>query len=145
MGHLVPQEIAGSDDGLRDALIAAKLPVEDLTDAGRRFFRFDLDGRTVGYGGFEPHDGYALLRSVVVLPEARGKGMGRAVAEGVMEQAAAERCSEAYLLTTTAEDFFEHLGFRETDRTHAPKQILATKQAASICSTATLLTRRLDD
>ncbi|MEQ1771201.1 MAG: arsenic resistance N-acetyltransferase ArsN2 [Devosia sp.] len=144
MGQFIATKVAGSDSGLRDALVAANLPTEDLTDGGRRFFRFDLDGRPVGYGGFEPHGAYALLRSVVVLPEARGTGVGRAVAEGVLQKAAAEKCSEAFLLTTTAEGFFQHIGFHEIDRALAPKEILATKQAATICATATLLARRLD-
>jgi hypothetical protein len=38
------REISGSDEGLRDALVAAQLPVEDLKEDDRRFFRFDLDG-----------------------------------------------------------------------------------------------------
>ena len=143
MSNLVAKPIAGTDGGLIEALVAADLPIEDLAEGGRRFFRFDKDGRTVGYGGFEPHGAYALLRSLVVLPEARGRGLGRAVAEGLMERAAAERCSEAFLLATTAEDFFEHLGFTAIDRALAPKEILATRQATSICSTATMLVRPL--
>ena len=145
MTGVVAKQVSGSDGGLRDALIAADLPIEDLNEGGRRFFRLDLHGRTVGYGGFEPHGAYALVRSVVVLPEARGKGLGRAIAEEVMAKAKAERCTEAFLLTTTAADFFDHLGFKQMDRAYAPKEILATRQAATICSTAALLTRPLND
>lgn len=144
MNGLVATAVTGADGGLHDALVAARLPIEDLTGDGRRFFRFDLDGRTIGYGGFEPHGDHALIRSVVVLPEARGKGLGRAVAEGVMRQAAAEHCAQAFLLTTSAADFFAHLGFTPMDRADTPAAILATRQAASICPTATLLARRLD-
>ena len=144
MAGLVATPVTGADSGLCDALADAQLPIEDLTDDGRRFFRFELDGRTIGYGGFEPHGDHALIRSIVVLPAARGQGLGRAVAEGVMRQAAAAHCVQAFLLTTSAADFFAHLGFAPTDRADAPAAILATRQAASICTTATLLARRLD-
>jgi N-acetylglutamate synthase-like GNAT family acetyltransferase len=143
MDGIVERQVAGSDSGLRDALAGAELPTDDIEDGGRRFFVFARDGQTVGYGGFEPHGQYALVRSVVVLPEARGKGLGRAVAEGVLARAAEAGCSEAFLLTTTAARFFEHLGFARIDRASAPKVIQATRQAATTCSTATMLARAL--
>jgi hypothetical protein len=65
--------IDGSDPGLRTALAEADLPVEDLEDGGRSFFRaVGADGRTVGYTGIEHGDSAAPLRSVVVLPEVKG-------------------------------------------------------------------------
>lgn len=139
--HPVPSD----DPHLRDALIAASLPVEDLAEPGRVFLRFAPAGNVVGYGGYEKHGKAVLLRSVVVLPEARGEGFGRAITEGVLSQARADGCTTAYLLTTDAAPFFEHLGFRRIDRIEAPEAIRATRQATSICSSATMLVRRLDD
>jgi arsenate reductase len=49
----------------------------------------------------------------------------------------------AYLLTTNAESFFKNLGFNSVPRADAPASILGTRQATSICSTATLLKRPL--
>jgi N-acetylglutamate synthase-like GNAT family acetyltransferase len=143
MSALRAHPVAGSDGGLKEALVAASLPIDDITEGGRRFFRFDRDGTVVGYGGFEPLGSYALLRSLVVLPEARGQGNGRAVTEAVAEKAREAGCSEAYLLTATATEFFEHLGFERMARVDAPQTILATRQASSICSSAAVLTRTL--
>jgi arsenate reductase/amino-acid N-acetyltransferase len=95
----------------------------------------------VGYGGYELYGEHALLRSVVVLPAVRGKGFGKAVTEGVLAQAAKAGAQQAYLLTTNAEPFFAHVGFAPIARAEAPSDILATKQATTICSTAALLTR----
>jgi N-acetylglutamate synthase-like GNAT family acetyltransferase len=125
------------------ALEAADLPTEDLGDGGRAFFAFEEDGKLVGFGGFELYGEDVLLRSVVVLPEVRGKGHGRAVTEAVLARAREAGARNAYLLTTTAESFFEHGGFARIERVAAPASILATKQAATICSTATLLTRSI--
>lgn len=138
------EPVDGNDAGLRAALAAAELPVEDLTEAGRRFYRFELDGAPVGYGGLEPYGPAVLLRSVVVTAEARGRGLGRAVTEALLRQAAEAGCTDAYLLTTTAQTFFEHLGFRRIDRALAPQTIRSTRQAESICASAAMLTRSID-
>lgn len=138
---LAANPIAADAPDLRAALEAAALPTADLADGGRTFFRFEDRGRPVGYGGYELYGEHALLRSVVVVPEMRGKGFGRAVTEAVLARAAAAGARQAYLLTTTAEPFFEHAGFEPIARTGAPAEILATRQATTICSTAALLTR----
>ena len=125
------------------ALHAADLPTEDLGGDGRTFFAFEDAGRPIGFGGFELYGEDVLLRSVVVLPEARGKGYGRAVTEAMLARAGGAGARHVYLLTTTAESFFEHDGFTRIERAEAPASILATKQAATICSTAALLTRSI--
>ena len=71
------ETVSVSDDGLRAALADAALPADDLENAGCRFFRFTADERAVGYGGIENYGKAALLRSVVVLPDCRGKGSER--------------------------------------------------------------------
>lgn len=123
------------------ALAAAQLPIEDLSETGRSFFAFEDAGRPIGFGGFELYGEDVLLRSVVVLAESRGQGYGRAITEAVLRRAREAGARHAYLLTSTAESFFEHDGFARIDRAEAPPSILATRQAATICSTAALLTR----
>lgn len=140
---LAAEPVPAGDAGFRAALLDAGLPVDDLDLEGRRFFRFIADGRTVGYGGFEPHGDHALIRSVVVLPEARGAGYGRAIADLLAAEAARTGAREAFLLTTSAEAFFSHLGFATIPRAEAPAEILATPQAASMCTTAPLMRLRL--
>lgn len=128
---------------LAAALEAAQLPTEDLADGGRTFFELEDAGGPVGYGGYELYGEEALLRSVVVLPEQRGKGYGREVTDAVLAEATQAGARRAFLLTTTAEGFFANEGFTPIERRDAPEAILATKQATTICSTATLLARRL--
>lgn len=135
--------VSGGDAELNAALIEARLPIEDLGEAGRTFFRVERDGETVGFGGYEAYGTDALLRSVVVLPERRGKGEGRAVAEAVLDAARQAGVERAYLLTTSAEAFFMHLGFDRAERGEAPDAILQTKQATTICSSATLMRKAL--
>lgn len=133
--------IAADDTGLRDALVAADLPTEDLAEPGRSFFRFDRDGDVVGFGGFELYGPDALLRSVVVVPERRGTGVGTDVSQQLIALAREAGAEQVYLLTTSAAGFFRRLGFAQVDRIEAPAAILSTQQATTICSTAAMLSR----
>lgn len=132
-------EIDGRDPGLREALVEADLPVEDLEDDGRLFFRaVGADGKTVGYTGIEHFDGAALLRSVVVLPEARGQGTGKAMTDATLRML--EPGVSAYLATTCAAPFFESLGFAVIGRDEVPPSILSTRQLSGICpASATIM------
>ncbi|MCV3243462.1 arsenic resistance N-acetyltransferase ArsN2 [Mesorhizobium sp. ZC-5] len=122
------------------ALEAEQLPTDDLTASDRSFFRFKRDGAIAGYGGIELYGRSMLVRSIVVLPQARGQGIGRLITKGLLEHAAAHGAMDAYLLTTSAADFFETVGFKRIQRDAAPPEILSTRQASSLCpSTAVLL------
>ena len=136
--------IASDAPELVAALEDAHLPTEDLGDAGRAFFAFEEAGRPIGFAGLELYGEDALLRSVVVLPEVRGKGHGHAVTETVLSRAREAGAQRVYLLTTTAEEFFEHEGFIRIERSKAPPSILATRQASTICASAALLMRSLE-
>ena len=72
--RLEASELAGLASFLEDA----NLPSADLTEPARVFFRFDAD-TLVGYGGLEGEGADRLLRSIVVLADRRGAGIGRAL------------------------------------------------------------------
>lgn len=140
----VLQQVLAKDMQLLDALAAEDLPVDDLTDPGRTFFRFTDRDQTVGYGGLEQCGEDALLRSVVVLPQHRGKGYGAVIIKLLLDQAAADGVRAVYLLTESAATFFEHIGFVRIDRAKAPATILQTRQAASLCpASAALLAKTI--
>ncbi|MBP1807710.1 arsenic resistance N-acetyltransferase ArsN2 [Rubellimicrobium aerolatum] len=137
--------IAGDASDLRAALAAERLPTDDLTEPGRTFLRLVREGATLGFGGYERHGDAALLRSLVVLPAARGQGLGGEAVRLLLHQAAEEGARHAYLLTTSAVPFFERLGFVRVERASAPEAIRASRQAASLCpASAILMARTLD-
>jgi N-acetylglutamate synthase-like GNAT family acetyltransferase len=137
-------EITSADAGLRAALVDAALPIEDLDQSNGRFFRHERSGVLAGFGGFEMYGRDALLRSVVVVPAARGTGAGRRITELLLARMKAAGVERAYLLTDTAEDFFRHMGFGATPRGAAPDAIRATRQATTICASAAMLTRETE-
>lgn len=138
------QALEGPDDNLRAVLAAAGLPVDDLTDPGRSFYRFSRGGQTVGLGGLELYGEAALLRSIVVLPDQQGFGFGHAITLALLDQAHKKGAAAAYVLTETAAPFFQSLGFLPIARDDAPAAILTTRQAASLCpASAVLMVRSL--
>lgn len=129
-------EPCASDDPVLAALLAAAgLPSEDL-GAGEQIFRRlrEADGgRVLAVGGIELHRPYGLLRSCVVVPEARGRGLGRALVDDLLAEARALDLVRLYLLSETAGDFFARAGFRPVARTDLPAEIAASAQAARLC------------
>jgi amino-acid N-acetyltransferase len=75
----------------------------------------------------------ALLRSLVVAPAHRDQGLGAALVRHAEAHARSRGARAVYLLTTTAETFFERQGYAAADRAQAPQAIRATREFADIC------------
>jgi N-acetylglutamate synthase-like GNAT family acetyltransferase len=117
-----------------EALLASNgLPAEDCAEQGDIFCGiFDRD-ELLAAGGLEAAADYCLLRSIVVKPHYHGRGLGRAIAEFLLEQARAQGKVAVYLLTETAAEYFEKLGFSQVERAHVPAAIASTRQFSSLC------------
>lgn len=137
--------VAPTDPALVASLQAANLPTDDLAEPGRTFFAYEtLNGRPVGFGGYELQGEHVLIRSVVVSPEVRGTRVGRNILPLLLFRAHQAGAKRAWLLTTSAPDFFSRAGFKAVERAEAPTAILATRQAASLCpASAVLMTREI--
>ena len=129
-------------DRLAAMLAAEGLPADDLRCAYNRFYALEDGGAVLGYAGLERREGAALLRSVVVAPPRRGNGIGRRLTEALLEEAAALGHAELHLLTQTAAEFFERLGFERVAREEAPAGIAASAQFTTLCPASAVLMRR---
>ena len=137
-------ELLRSDEmeAFRLALFAAGLPADDIAAPDVRPFRFTRRLMPVGYGALEVYGSDALMRSIVVTPNARGDGVGRKIVEWLLAHAARLGAERAFLLTTNARAYFEGLGFEVVDRSLAPRSILTTRQATGLCPVSAVLLRR---
>jgi amino-acid N-acetyltransferase len=63
-------------------------------------------------------------------------GVGSALVQHAEDYAASRRITAMYLLTTSAESFFQRRNYRRVDRTHAPPSIQSTAEFASLCPTS---------
>ena len=115
-------------------LEAAQLPIEDLRESSfEHFFYAGSDGAPTGLVGLEISGADALLRSLVVDPQMRGVGLGQALVAQVEAHAKTQGINVMYLLTNTAEPFFERLGYVRADRSLAPLLIQQTREYSSLC------------
>jgi arsenate reductase (glutaredoxin) len=142
--HFLRDEpVSGRDRALIAALKDADLPTDDLDEPDRTFFSYrSLSGALLGFGGFELHGEDAFLRSIVVMPEGRGKKTGRNLVPLLNYRAFRKEARTAWLLTTTAPDFFKKIGFKRRPREGAPPSILNTRQASSLCPASAVLMSR---
>jgi N-acetylglutamate synthase-like GNAT family acetyltransferase len=137
------EEIDARDPALADTLAAAGLPTEDLTDPGRRFFRFqDEAGHPIGFIGWELAGEAALLRSLVVVPARRGEGWSRIMTDWALGQLDAAGIADAFVVTATIEPLARKLGFAPIARTQAPPEVQASRQLVSLCPTTAVLMHR---
>ena len=114
------------------ALAAAGLPAGDLREPGRLFLRFEDDG-LAGFGGIEGDGPDRLLRSLVVVVDRRGAGLGSSILAEVEHRVATLGTVRLHLLTTTAAPFFRRHGYRPADRASAPPAISGTAEFSSLC------------
>jgi amino-acid N-acetyltransferase len=115
-------------------LEAAGLPASDLTESHlQHFFFTGTDSAPSALVGLEIYGEDALLRSLIVSAAARIQGLGSALVLHAEGYAAAHQVRALYLLTTTAESYFEHRGYRRFDRTQAPPSIQSTREFANLC------------
>lgn len=126
------------------ALLAAqKLPVSDITEDTLLYLLMDGE-RIIGTAGLDIFDDCALLRSVSIVEEVRGKGYGKVLNEQIELFAKESGINCMYLITHTAKDFFGRQGYCAIDRTTAPDAIKQTEQFSSLCpSTAVVMKKRI--
>src|SRR6185437_16471859 len=108
---------------IRDLLERSGLPTGDLGTARPEFVVATRDGGIVGIGALEYFGSAALLRSVAVEAQSRGSGVGRLIVEELERRARTASISELILLTLTARDFFDRLGYGAKERGQVPPAV----------------------
>jgi len=95
--------------------------------------------------GFERYGSYALVRSVAVAEETTGRGIGTAIARELECRMMDAGISQAFLLTESAQGFWERLGFNVIEREAAPRDIGVSEEFQSACpKAAILMTKKLE-
>jgi amino-acid N-acetyltransferase len=137
---------AAADDlaPVQALLRAAQLPVDGLHEQfGSGYAVAECDGALVGAEGVERYGDAGLLRSAVVHPDWRGRGVGDALTRNRLAWAEREGLRELWLLTTTAADYFPRFGFERASRDDAPLALLRSREFAEACPSSAVAMRRL--
>jgi amino-acid N-acetyltransferase len=97
-----------------------------------------------GCVGLEIYGKYALLRSLSIHPQYQCKGIGTQLLNSIIAQAREMNIANLFLLTTTADSFFEKHHFTRISRENAPVSVRKSVEFKSACpSTAICLTRKM--
>ncbi len=120
-------------DEIQTLLNSYELPASDCAEHLANFWVADSDNEIVAVGAFENWGDFGLLRSFAVRPTHSGLGIAEEIFGRVKRSALAADIKKFYLLTTTADKYFEKLGFVACNRTEVPDSIQATKQFSDLC------------
>jgi amino-acid N-acetyltransferase len=118
-----------------------------LDGARQHFIDFLLafeDGALAACGGLECYGDVALLRSVAVVPQHRGTGLGRELCGRLLASAKQRNIRTVALLTESAQDFFLKMGFEVVSRTMLPEAVKVSEELRGACpQTAIAMLRHL--
>ncbi|SDG81895.1 MULTISPECIES: arsenic resistance N-acetyltransferase ArsN2 [unclassified Duganella] len=127
--------LATSQDwpAIKRMLLAEELPLDGAQEHLAHFVVGEAAGKVVCAGGLEVYGADALLRSIVVDAESRGKQWAEQILARLTEQALHLNVSTLYLLTTTAESYFSRLGFLVVSRDRIPEQLIQSREFQGAC------------
>lgn len=94
-----------------------------------------VSGVVVGAAAVERYGETGLLRSVVVAPDHRGSGTGRALVDAAEGLARADGIRVLYLITETAADWFPRLGYEVVPREEARAAVGSSIEFTMACAT----------
>ena len=120
-------------------LMADALPVEGVDDNLDNFLLLEEGDEIIGCVGLEFYDKVGLLRSLAVTQNRRGNGYGKRLTEAVLNLAGNKNIETLYLLTETAEKFFEKFGFSPIHREHAGSAIKQSSEFKYLCPDTAVL------
>jgi amino-acid N-acetyltransferase len=124
-------------------LHAANLPTADITDGHlHNFWGYVAEGKVIGVVGLEPFSDMGLLRSLTVDPAHRGFGLGKQLVLHAEQMALLMDMHELYLLTDSAQEFFENLGYARINRQNAPPKIRSSREFSELCPASSLLMKK---
>lgn len=121
----------------------SNLEFSDLKQPNIRLFRFEENGQVIGVGGLEVFGELALLRSVAVSTELRGKGFGKEMVSFIEQAAKESGISSLYLLTTTAPAFFELIGYQRIGRDDFAEPLKQTAQYSGLCPVSAVCMKKV--
>jgi len=125
-----------------ELLNALHLPATDLPQTLDNFIIIKNADKIIGTCGLEVYGEVALLRSLAVVPDKEGQGLGGTLLQATLELAQEKDVQQVYLITSTAAAFFAKRGFTQVERSFVPEAIQNTSQYSSVCpASATVMYR----
>jgi amino-acid N-acetyltransferase len=123
---------------IRALLELSGLPTSDLDAARPDFMLIRENDRVIAAGALQRFGSSALLRSVVVAPDRRDRGLGRAMVSELERLACTAHINQLVLLTQNAAEFFARQGYRVIERSSAPHDVQWSEEFRSLCPSSAI-------
>ncbi len=132
---ITPRVISDQDcfQSFKAQLKLAGLPFEDLDKDKHLLVGYYENEKLIGTGVMEIYGDFGLLRSVSIVEAMRGRKLGSKIVYHLIERAKLSDLSGLYLLTETAKEFFEKIGFEVVDRNEAAFEIKNSSEFTYVC------------
>lgn len=132
----------GDLPAVRRLLETQHLPLDGVDEHVETMVVARRGSEIVGAAAVELYEDGALLRSVVVSPAVQGQGLGHRLSEAALSLARDRGTRTAFLLTTTAEQFFPKLGFERIAREDVPASVQTSIEFRSACPASAAVMRK---
>ena len=125
---------------INQLLVSANLPKVEITNPiGYYFKSVNSLNELVGTIGLEIYGNKGLLRSLVISPQYRKLGIAYLLVGRILTLAQSMHLDKVFLLTTTAEDYFEKIGFKIIVRENVPDEIKQSQEFSSLCPVSSII------
>ena len=125
-------------------LQSESLPTIDLERDLPHFFVKTINEEIVGSIGMEHYGESGLLRSMLVRPTFRNKGIASELVNHLSHYARDHGVRKLFLITNTAEDYFQRMGFTKVPREKVEKEVLQSKEFNGLCpATSAIMMKEL--
>lgn len=114
-------------------LLAESLPVAGVAQHLENFVVAERESMVLGAMGLEVYGDTALLRSAVVSPGEKGKGIGGALYHSLLRNAARLGVRRLLLLTNTAEVYFARKGFKRIAQATVTGSVTTSVEFSGVC------------
>jgi len=129
-------------DHMLDLLRSADLPTEGVVESLADYWvALEEPDGVVGLIGLEIHGPDGLLRSLVVHPDQRRRGLAARLCSELFGRARAELLRAVYLLTTDAAEYFTRHGFASVERSDVPVGIRESQEFSTLCPVSAVVMR----
>jgi GNAT superfamily N-acetyltransferase len=115
--------LPGDDEGPRDVMVGVQADEERASSVVTTASLFRIGEA-------------AVIRSVAVADDARGRGLGTLIMSAVVRRAREGGAAAGYAFTETAAGFFTSMGFRAVSRPDLPAEVRQSRHAAGVCAPA---------
>ncbi len=124
---------------IKALLEASQLPGSDI-DLDKQLFLVALhDQAVVGTIALEIYNESALLRSFAVDADFRSRKIGELLYREAVAQSIQKGIAHLFLLTTTADKYFDRLNWQRIGRDEVPEAIGASTEFASLCPVSAIV------